>query len=143
MEPPEPVDAYGDTEHLLVDYLASAIWPPDVGEVRAAVALPHDWTPRVGYSVVQVAVDSSVHHAAWGGHSLAQDVLVRLTAWPAAAEGTNLPSPTRAKRLCRLAESVLMAWPGRPVSGVVSTDDAPSGVPIATCTVTVGRAPTN
>lgn len=142
MEPPQPVDPYGDTEHALVDYLASAIWPPDVGEVRAAVVVPHNWTPRVGYSVVQVAVDNSTHQTAWGGTSLAQDVLVRVTAWPAAAPGTDLASPSRAKRLCRLAESLLLAYPGRPGVGVVGTDDAPSGVPIATCTVTVGRVPT-
>ena len=141
MEPPQPVDPYGDTEHVLVGYLAGAIWPADVGEVLAAVVVPHDWTPRAGYSVVEVAADNATHETAWGGTSLAQDVLVRVTAWPAAGPGTNLASPTRAKRLCRLTESLLLAYPGRAVAGVVATDDAPSGVPIATCTVTVGRVP--
>lgn len=143
MEPPEPVDPYGDDVHALVDYLASAVWPLDVGEVRAAAVVPHDWTPSSGYSVVQVAVDNSAHDAAWGGHSLAQDLLVRLTTWPAAVEGATLGSPSRARRLCRLAESALLQWPGRPVVGVLSATDPTSDVPIATCTVTVGRVPTN
>jgi putative multiple sugar transport system permease protein len=93
-------------------------------------------------SVLVVAVDNSTHQAAWGGTSLSQDVLVRLTAWPAAVEGSTLGSPTRAKRLARLAESVLLQKPGRPVVGVVGTTDPASGVPIATCTVTMGRVPT-
>lgn len=138
---PAPVDPYGDSEHALVDYLATAVWPSDVGPVQVRTVLPHEWTPRTGYSVLVVAVDNSTHQAAWGGTSLAQDVLVRLTAWPAAVEGATLGSPTRAKRLCRLAESVLLQV-GRPVVGVVGTTDPASGVPIATCTVTVGRVPT-
>lgn len=142
MDAPRPVDAYGDAEHALVAYLGEAAWPPDVGPVRVVSVVPHDWTPREGYSVVQCAVDNTAHSSAWGGTSLAQEVLVRVTTWPAAVEGTTLGSPTRAKRLCRLAESVLFQWPGRSVVGVVGATDPASGVPIATCTVTVGRAPT-
>lgn len=116
-------------------------WPEDLAPVRAVTTVPHEWTPGDGPSLVQVAIDNATHQTAWGGTSLHQVVLVRVTTWPRAEPGTAYGAPTTAKRLARLAEVALVTFPARPTSGVVATTDATSSTPIATFTVTVGIAP--
>lgn len=141
MEPPEPVEAYSDLERDLVDYLAPVEWPGYVGQVRAVNQLPHDWTPRSGYSVVVVVVDDAQEVASWGGHSLRQETLVRITTWPAAVAGAAEGSRSRAKGLALLAANALSHYPARPVSGVVATSDPTTNTPLATCTVAITQQP--
>lgn len=134
-------EEFGDLEHALVDYLAGQDWPADIGPVTVGTTLPHDWTPASPGHVL-VAVDDSTEMHAWQRPgALSQSALVRLTGWGNAAPGTTQGSPSRAKRLTRLAHAAMMRYPARPVSGVVSTTDPESRAPLATCTVQVTQHP--
>jgi hypothetical protein len=132
---------FGDLERTLVDYLTGLDWPADIAPVTVGATLPPDWTPASPGHVL-VAVDDATETHAWQKPgALSQSALVRLTAWGNAAPGTSAGSPSRAKRLARLAHAAMMRYPARPGAGVVGATDPESRAPLATCTVTVTQAP--
>lgn len=129
-------ERYGDPERIVIDYLTPLVpgLPAGYETATVGVGLPDRWTtaspPHIG--VFCDHVDPT--------HPLRVPCLMRLTTWA--------DTPTKAKRLCRLAESAMLAHPGgeqvwavRPGAGVVGGQDPDNKAPLATCTVTVELKP--
>lgn len=113
---------YPDPEREVVDYLTDLL----DGECTVGVGVPSDHEAD-SPAHLQVSSDGQTLT-----HPISTDALVRLTAWA--------PSTTEAKRLCALAQGLLLAtqeWPTHSVSGPIPARDPDTRTELATCSVEV------
>ena len=128
-------EEFPDPERRVRDFLAGMVaeFPPDFAGVVVSVGLPGDWTPG---DAPRLAVTCDYEHEthAWARPgAVLQRATIRVVAWA--------DTPTRVKRLARVAHAAMLRYPATPNTGVSATVDPGNRAPIAYFTVQVAHKP--
>lgn len=113
----KPAATYPDPEREVVDYLSPLL----TSDCTVGVGVPEGHTPTSAPHL-QVSCDGQQIT-----HPIFASALVRLTVWA--------PSTSEAKRLCALAQGLLLStqeWPTTPVSGPIPARDPNTRTELAT-----------
>lgn len=126
-------DVWVDAERVAVDYLLAQVplFPGGLQGATVGVALPAGWTTAAAPHLA-VSLDYDTDYAAWGGWQTRNRATIRVTAWA--------DTPTRVKRLARLARTALLAFPARPNTGLIVTRDPDNLAPTASFSAHINTA---